>query len=703
MSDSNSFPTSGSSAPANAATVPGCHGASGGSLLCQKSKHQRTRPVPGPIRALVIAIVMVALASASPSQAAPQPPQIVPAKPAKEKITAITHPKFVGANDALFVAPIDRVIGVVVGGVAKAYPLRILMWHQVVNDVIGGKPVAVTYCPWTANAAVYDRVLGGKTLVLSPSGKLYEDNTLFYDNKTHSLWSQINGKAITGPDKGQQLKELASISTAWEVWKAYHPKSLVLSTDTGFARNYQTSPYTRDNSPYSGGLAISHEDDRLSPKEMVIAVDVDHHSEAFAFSRLAGAKLPLTTKLGDRKITIFFDPKTATAGATDEKAHIPAYTGFWLGWEKLHPESEIWGKAPPKPPPPLPIVFKDAGVLTDAREGQTATLLKNGKVLIAGGDKGHSPMLASAELYDPVKHASTPTGSMTHARGGHRATLLADGKVLMTGGIDDKAGTDTADLYDPATGRFTAPPAMNGKREKHTATLLKNGKVLIAGGYAGEKPPMASAELYDPVKNRFVPTGNMNAGRQGDAATLLPDGRVLVTGGMGGEGKWLKSAEIYDPATGRFTPTGNMGAGRLAHTATLLKNGQVLIAGGATDEGRPLASTELYDPATGSFSPGPDMEVARQGQSAVLLSNGDVLLVGGAGVDPKNRYLASVELYDPTTRKFSLLGEMLLPRFGPTLTLLDDGQVLVTGRFAAPSYFATATAELYRPPLKAAQ
>ena len=195
----------------------------------------------------------------------------------------------------------------------------------------------------------------------------------------------------------------------------------------------------------------------------------------------------------------------------------------------------------------------------------------------------------------------------------------------------------------------------------------------------------------------------MAAPRQNHAATALADGRVLIAGGMGAKGRTLNSAEIYDPATGRLTPTGSMNATREGHTATLLNNGQVLVTGGISEDNPALTSAEIYDPASGRFTPAGEMNVGRQGHRAVLLPDGDILIVGGVGIDPKHRYLASVELYDPTTKKFSLLGEMLLPRFGPTLTLLNNGEVLVTGRFAAPSYFATATAELYQPPAKARQ
>ena len=648
---------------------------------------------------LVAGLALLAVGIVAAPARGADSPHIIHANLIKQKIEGITHPKFVAAKDAASIQAHDRVIGLVVGKVAKAYPVRILRWHLVVNDVINGKPVAVTYCPLTGNAAVYERIAGGKVITLAPSDKLYESTTLFSDSATHSLWSQFNGKAITGPDKGKQLEMLASINTDWALWKVFHPATLALSMDTGFSRNYFIDPYEQYEGAGATEFPVSNTDKRLARNELVLGVDVDHHAEAFPLSRLFSAKMPVLTELGGRKISVVFDPGTATAGAADNQRHIPAYTGQWFGWVAFHPNSAIWGAEPPKPPPPLPIIFKDAGDLSHAREGNTATRLKNGKVLIAGGDNGRAPMIAAAELYDPAKHTFTVTGDMKRPRGGHVATLLADGRVLITGGMDDFKIVSAAEIYDPESGQFTVIDPMSTKREKHSATLLKNGQVLIAGGYPGEQSPTANAELYDPGKGKFIAGPKMMQERQNHTATLLADGRVLVTGGVGSKGA-VSSAEIYDPKTGQFSSTGNMKSAREGHAATLLKNGQVLITGGKAGSIPAEKSAELYDPASGRFTAIDDMAMAREGHQATLLPNGEVLIVGGSGLNPQHRYLASVELYNPEKKHFTVLGEMLLPRFGPTLTVLGDGEVLVTGRFAAPGYFATSTAELYQPPSK---
>lgn len=239
--------------------------------------------------------------------------------------------------------------------------------------------------------------------------------------------------------------------------------------------------------------------------------------------------------------------------------------------------------------------FSGTGNMTASRGDHTATLLASGKVLIAGGSGMDvtGPGLASAELYDPASGTFTPTGNMTDARFMHTATLLKNGKVLIVGGAvsNTAAPLATVELYDPSTGAFTMTGSLQTAREQHTATLLADGRVLIAGGEissgSGNLQATASAEIYDPSTGSFSATGSMSAARSFHTATLLPAGTVLVAGG--GDNS---TAEVFDPATGTFNITGGMEVGRSGHTATLLSNGSVLVAGGGMFLG--LASAELY-------------------------------------------------------------------------------------------------------------
>jgi hypothetical protein len=277
--------------------------------------------------------------------------------------------------------------------------------------------------------------------------------------------------------------------------------------------------------------------------------------------------------------------------------------------------------------------------------GHTATLLQNGEVLLAGGfvnsvwDYGGSTSSNGVGLYDSATGVFSGTGNMTANRGDHTATLLANGKVLIAGGADqDPTGTGlaSAELYDPSTGTFTQTGSMAVGRFLHTATLLQNGKVLIVGGaLTSASDPVATAEVYDPSTGIFTVTGAMATAREQHTATLLPDGSVLIVGGTTSTGA-TATAEVYDPSTGSFSVTGAMAEARTFHTATLLPNGKVLVAGG--DEN---STAEVYDPATGYFSITGGMEIGRSGHTATLLPNGSVLVAGGgifAG-------LASAELY----------------------------------------------------------
>ncbi len=248
--------------------------------------------------------------------------------------------------------------------------------------------------------------------------------------------------------------------------------------------------------------------------------------------------------------------------------------------------------------------------MTTTRENHTATLLADGRVLIAGGNDSRRHAVASAELYDPKTGTFSPTGSMAIARGYHTATLLADGRVLIAGGDPAAWGSvgpphHSAELYDPKTGTFTATGSlMTGGRAYHVATLLADGRVLITGG-SDANGDLASAEMYDPKTGTFSPTGSMTAARhRTTTATLLADGRVLVAGGGGDYAnlKFLASAELYDPKTDTFTAPARWPTRAPTHGATLLADGRVLVTGGYGVQA-PLPSAELYDPTTGTFSP----------------------------------------------------------------------------------------------------
>lgn len=248
--------------------------------------------------------------------------------------------------------------------------------------------------------------------------------------------------------------------------------------------------------------------------------------------------------------------------------------------------------------------FAPAGSLGTGRYSHTATLLKDGKVLVVGGE-GPSAVLASAELYDPATRSFAAAENLATARSGHTATLLPNGKVLVAGGSAGGTSIAATELYDPATGSFSPTGSLGFARSRHSATLLLDGRVLVAGG-SGAGGDLTSGELYDPAAESFTSTGNLGFGRSDHSATLLSDGQVLVVAGFGpagaGAGGRLRSAERYDPATGVFASIGDLSVPRGAHMATRLADGKVLIAGGSlagvTGVDSSLQSADLYDPAT---------------------------------------------------------------------------------------------------------
>jgi N-acetylneuraminic acid mutarotase len=324
-------------------------------------------------------------------------------------------------------------------------------------------------------------------------------------------------------------------------------------------------------------------------------------------------------------------------------------------------------------------VFGATAAMDEARQGHTATLLQNGKVLVAGGLRSKT-MLNTAELFDPSESAWVETdGAMIADRYRHTATRLNNGKVLLAGGQNTTSVNDTAELYDPSTDSFTATTGkMTMARDAHTATLLSDGRVLLAGGINGSVVTQ-TAEIYDPATSTFSATFSMSTGRVFHTATALPNGRVLITGGY--NGSYLSTAEIYDPATGVFSLTGGMVHARSHHTATLLQNGIVLIAGGE-DSGTALNSAEIYDPATGAFSATSIMTTPRTYHTASLLGDGTVLITGGSDLNDDSStteddtVLGTAEVYDPSSQSFTATKAMMtaMRQYHTATYLAAEGQ-----------------------------
>lgn len=322
-----------------------------------------------------------------------------------------------------------------------------------------------------------------------------------------------------------------------------------------------------------------------------------------------------------------------------------------------------------------------AGELRHARAAHTATLLENGSVLIVGGFAGDKVGISETEVFDSQRNAFLPGPTLAVGRSGHTATRLRDGRILIAGGYNGEY-LDSSEIYDPKTAKIVPGPKLTMPRSEHVAVLLANGEVLLAGGVGTGWTFLAAAEIFDPSKNSFRKTGAMTIERESHTATLLKDGTVLITGGHRGRRSAVEifsSAEIFDPKSGIFSRISNLTTKRHKHDAILLPDGRVIVAGGSDerDSRAPYTSVEVFDPTSKRFEAVGDLKAARykHNGASVLLKNGKIVFAGGA-----NR----VEVFDPVTMNFGLVsGDLGEARFFSTSTLLNDGRVLIIGGYNA--------------------
>lgn len=242
--------------------------------------------------------------------------QIVSGGPPPDGIPAIDVPAFepVGAASA-WLAGTEPVVAVEVNGDARAYPIQILIWHEIVNDVIGGEPVAVTYCPLCNSAVVFGRRAGDLVLDFGTSGRLYNSDLVMYDRQTKSLWPQIEGRAVVGPLMGTELEVLPASMVSWDAWRAAHPDGRVLSRDTGVERPYGRNPYVGYDAPGSlpSGLFLGPVDRRLPPMTRVLAVELGGEVMAYPYGALAeDAPTAVNDAVGGTGIVAFYERGTAS-------------------------------------------------------------------------------------------------------------------------------------------------------------------------------------------------------------------------------------------------------------------------------------------------------------------------------------------------------------------------------------------------------
>ena len=273
--------------------------------------------------------------------------EILNGGPPMDGIPALNSPKFVSASDgAKFLKKHDRVLALDYNGVAKAYPIRILNWHEVANDDFNRRPVLITWCPLCLSGIVYDPESGGRRLTFGVSGKVYKSNLLMYDRETGSLWSQMSQRAITGPLTGTVLAMLPAEHSTWEHWRSQHPNTLVLSMDTGFKRDYGLDPYreyVEEGRPtFRSSQDTKASKNKLRPMEPVLGVDLGDIQKAYPFSLLKKKPSEFEDRVGNANLLIHFDKDSKTAYVTGQSGEIlPSTMVYWFAWQDFFPQTRV--------------------------------------------------------------------------------------------------------------------------------------------------------------------------------------------------------------------------------------------------------------------------------------------------------------------------------------------------------------------------
>lgn len=267
--------------------------------------------------------------------------------PPVDGIPSLSRPKFIAATQARYLEPSDRVIGVVIEGAARAYPLKVLNYHEAVNDQIGKTPIAVTYCPLCDSVAVFDRRVDDEVLEFGISGLLYNSNVLLYDRRRDggkSLWSQMKSSAVAGPKVRTALKALPVELTTWSDWRARFPETTALSTDTGHQRDYSRSPYGGYFDSPNLMFPVEPVDRRLPLKTSVLGVWSEKAARAFPLTAfdILKSRQEVQTEVGGKELTLEFNPSSRSLRVVKAADELHWMYAFWFAWAAFHPDTDIY-------------------------------------------------------------------------------------------------------------------------------------------------------------------------------------------------------------------------------------------------------------------------------------------------------------------------------------------------------------------------
>ena len=271
--------------------------------------------------------------------------EILRGGPPKDGIPAISDPKLITPEQADYISGDDRVVGIKIDGIARAYPISILNWHEIVNDEIKGQNYAITYCPLCGTAVAFDASIDGKVTEFGVSGLLYNSDVLLYDRNTESLWSQITSSSISGKMVGKKLKRIPISHTTWRDWLQKNPETLVLSDETGHFRDYTRNPYAGYESSRTLYFAVNNRaPDTYHPKELVIGLDFDGVYKAYPFVELEkNGKPRFTDNINGNQITVQWDSENRSVTILNSAGEeIAGIQGFWFAWFAFHPDTEVY-------------------------------------------------------------------------------------------------------------------------------------------------------------------------------------------------------------------------------------------------------------------------------------------------------------------------------------------------------------------------
>jgi len=271
--------------------------------------------------------------------------EILAGGPLRDGIPALDHPRALRAQEANW-GDDEMVLGLVVRGEARAYPVAILNWHELVNDTLGGEPVLISFCPLCGTGMVFDRRVAGEARSFGVSGLLYRSDLLMYDRETESLWSQITAEAVTGPLLGQRLRLVRSRMDRWGAWQRAHPGTTVLSRETGHRRDYDRSPYT-DYADSRRLLFPAPFDRRYHPKMPTLGLRVaGAGARAYPASELARAGGAVEESFLGHRVRIAYDPDRRVFDV-EAPPQVEVVEGFWFAWSAFHPETTVFSGASP--------------------------------------------------------------------------------------------------------------------------------------------------------------------------------------------------------------------------------------------------------------------------------------------------------------------------------------------------------------------